>query len=135
MFKKLVASMTIVIFLFVMVVPTYATTGYSSGSTKVMNSLNGLESAQSPITVSAYKDTATATTVDVNVTVSSGSNSFYVIVQAPNGVKKEKLITSSTKITLSDFSGYNANGKWYVSIRTTGTVSTATATLKVNYSY
>ncbi len=135
MFKKLVSSILVVVFLFVMVVPTYATTSYSSGSTKVMNSLNGLESAQSPIKVSPYDIKAKTSTVDVNVTVSSGSNSFYVIVQAPNGVKKEKLITSSTKITLSDFSGYDANGKWYVSIRTTGTVSTASATLKVNYSY
>ncbi len=138
MFKKLVASITLVVFLFVMVVPTYATTSYSSGSTKVMNSLNGLESAQSPITVSTYDTNAKASTVELNITVSKGSNPFYIIVKSPDGYVREKLVTASTKLTLTDFSGYGANGKWYVSIRTQGssnTVATATATVKVNYTY
>lgn len=77
MFEKLVASMTIVVvFLIAMVVPTYATTGYSSGSTKGMNSLNGVASAKSPITVSQYDTNAKTSTVEVNVTVSSGSSTL-----------------------------------------------------------
>ncbi len=139
MFKKLMSSMLVVVFLIAMVVPTYATTGYSSGSTKVMNSLNGVASAKSPITCSPYDVKAKTSTVEVNVTVSSGSSPFYIIIESPDGtVKREKLITSSTKFTITDMTSADANGKWQVSIRTQGTsnvVATATATVKVNYTY
>ncbi len=50
----------VAILMFIMAVPVLAATGYSSGSTKVMNSLNGLESAKSPITVSSYSTSAKA---------------------------------------------------------------------------
>ncbi len=72
------------------------------------------------------------------MTVSKVSYLFYIIIESPKGVKVEKLITSSTKFTLYDFSGQDAYGKWQVSIRTQGTkdvVAMATAILKVNYTY
>lgn len=139
MFKKLMSSMLVVVFVIAMLVPTYAATGYSSGSTKVMNSLNGIQSAKSPITCSPYDSNAKTSSVEVNVTVSSGSSPFYIIIESPDGTaKREKLITSSTKFTITDLTTTDAAGKWQVSIRTQGTqnvVSTATATVKVNYTY
>ncbi len=138
MLKKIIVIVLFVSCLLVMSISVFGATGYSSGSTKRMNSFNGKESAQSTITVSSYDKNAQTSTIELNITVSYGSSPFYIIVVDPNGNEYERLVSSSAKLTISDFSGYLANGKWKVSIRTKETknvVSTATARLKVNYIY
>lgn len=105
---------------------------YISGSASVMNSLNGYQSGPKSITASVYSQNAYVT---MNVNVSTGSSSFYLILEAPDGRVATKLIRSSGSVTFSEFNGMHPSGKWYVSIMTTGTVSTASASVRINYNY
>ena len=115
---------------------------YFSGTTKKMNSLNGSASAVSTISSGSLIGSSpyTITSVTASVTVSAGSSSFYFYVRNPAGnITASQLIAGSSgvkNVTFSDFNGQNSpQGTWTVWIVTTGTVSTATANVKVNYNY
>jgi len=119
-------------------VQAFAATDYFSGMTGKMNALgtaNGGASAAWNISSGSISSiNAKVTNVTLNVTVSSGSSPFYIYVKSPFGSIFNRYV-GSTSVTFSEFSGENPKGTWQVWIVTTGTVSTATATMKVNYSY
>lgn len=150
-FKKiLLTSLSIFTVMTSTVIPTFANDSkainnyetsvyardYFSGRTGKLNSFNGRESGASRISSGSVNGNAKVTGIELNIDVSRGSDPFYVIIQNPDGKRIEKYIsTSGGRIKLNDFNGILAKGKWYVSIRTTGIVSTATVGMKVNYEY
>ena len=69
--------------------------------------------------------------------VSNGSLPFYLNVKNPDGIVVQHYITGtgSKSVTLTEFNDTNPQGTWKVSITSTGLVSTATASMKVNYTY
>ncbi len=112
MLKKILTPIIALLCILTMATVVLGATGYSSGSTKMMNSLFGTESEKSTITVSAYKEDAVTNKVELNITVSSGSDPFYVIIESPTGEKTATYIRYSTNLVLYDFNGYDAVGKW-----------------------
>lgn len=111
-------------------------TNYFTGSTVKMNSLYGEKSTISTISSgSVLGTTPQVTTVSLNVTVSSGSNSFKLYVEEPSGKYDYVTVSKSGSVNFSTFKGSDPSGKWKVYIVTNGTVSTATARMTVNYSY
>lgn len=137
MSKKIISMLIACVMLCSMTVTAFAATNYFSGSTGKMNSLNGLESAAWNVSSGSINTDSKVNSsgVAVNVTVSTGSSPFLLYVEAPNGIWYSRRIGSSGSVTFTEFNGQNAKGTWKVSIQTTGTVSTATANLKVNYTY
>ncbi|MFJ7731220.1 hypothetical protein ACIQXF_04925 [Lysinibacillus sp. NPDC097231] len=117
-------------------VSTYAS-NYFSGSTGTMNSLSGKESTVFDISSGSIVDNAKVSSVTLNVNVSSGSEAFYLNVKHPDGSVVQHNITGtgSKSVTLTQFNDKNPKGTWKVSITSTGTVSTATARMTVNYTY
>ena len=111
------------------------TTNYFSGQTGRMNSVNGIESAAFNISSGSINSEAKVTKVTLNVTVSNGSSGFYIIVEDPYGNYVEKYVSRSGEIVIYDFNGLYAKGTWKVSIQTVGMVSTATARMRVDYTY
>ena len=111
------------------------TTNYFSGSTGRMNSVNGLQSGAFNISSGSINENAKVTGIVVNVTVSSGSSGFYLIIEDHNGYYSETYVSRSGEIRIPDFNGLYAKGTWKISIVTVGTVSTATARMRVNYQY
>lgn len=111
-------------------------TNYFTGSTVKMNSLYRNKSAISNISSGSVLGTnPQVTSVSLNVTVSSGSDSFKLYVEDPSGYGGYTTISKSGTVKFSDFNGRNPKGTWKVYIVTNGTVSTATARMTVNYSY
>ena len=148
--KLLLTSFSVLTIMTATVIPTYAkditlvnnceasvyARDYFSGRTGRLNSVNGRESGASRISSGSIKESSKVTSVELNVDVSRGSSPFYVIIKSPEGKKVEKYVTTSGgRIKLDDFNRDYAKGSWYVSIRTTGEVSTATVSMKVNYEY
>lgn len=113
---------------------TYAT-NYFTGSTGKMNSLNAGQSRIFNASSGSIYGTSSVTKVTLNVTVSSGSSPFYIYVVNPDGYTASKLISRSGSVSFTEFNGTDAHGKWSIYIRSTGTVSTASANLRVEYSY
>lgn len=136
MAKKMVSMLMITIMTCIMfTLSVSAATGYFSGNSGIMNSLNGNPSSKWPISSGSINSNAKVTSVTVNVTKNSGSDSFDLYVEAPNGYTASKSVSSSGTLTFNDFNNINPTGKWYIYIKTKGVVSTATARLTVNYSY
>lgn len=115
---------------------TTRATNYFTGSTVKMNSLYGSQSAISNISSGSVLGTKPqVTSVSLNVTVSSGSDSFKLYVEDPYGYYDYVTVGKSGSVSFSSFNGINPTGKWKVYIVTNSTVSTATARMKVDYSY
>ncbi len=111
-------------------------TNYFSGTTTKMNSLYGSEAVATRSSGSCSGDERSITSVSVYCRVSSGSSSFKLYVISPEGtVAYRNAGTSSTTYNFTEFNGEDPYGKWTIKTVTNGTVSTVTATLKVNYSY
>ncbi|WP_052344384.1 hypothetical protein [Bacillus ndiopicus] len=110
---------------------------YFSGSTGTMNSLYQNESSIFNISSGTLPPFAKVSSVTLNVNVSSGSAPFYLNVKNPNGDVVQHYITGtgSKSVTLNQFNNTDPQGTWKVSITTTGTVSTVTARMTVNYTY
>lgn len=115
-------------------ISAYSYSNYFSGITGKMNSVNGNQSRIFSISSGSIDKTAKVTNVTVNVTVSSGSDPFYILIESPSGQIVEKQVSKSGEISISDFNNIAAYGTWKVSIISKGLVSTATARMKVNYS-
>lgn len=113
---------------------TYST-GYFSGQTGRMNSWDGTESAAFTISSGSINRNAVVTKVTLNVTVSNGSSGFYIFVECPDGTYAERYVSRSGQIVINDLNGCLAYGQWKISIMTVGQVSTATARMRVDYSY
>lgn len=110
---------------------------YFSGITGTMNSLYQNESTIFNISSGTIPAFAKVSSVTLNVNVSSGSAPFYLNVKHPTGNVVQHYITGagSKSVALNYFNNTNPQGTWQVSITTTGTVSTATARMTVNYTY
>jgi hypothetical protein len=137
--KKISALVMVVVFCFAFSLQAFAATGYFSGTTVKLNALNGGSSVSSNISSGSIPSTAVVTGVIASVTVSNGSSSFYLYVKNPAGTTiASQLVAGSSgvkNVTFTDFNGQDPQGTWKVWIVTTGTVSTATVRLTVNYSY
>lgn len=111
-------------------------TNYFSGTTTKMNSFNGLEAVATRSSGSCSSDERSITSVSVYCNVSSGSSSFKLYVISPSGtVAYKNAGTSNATYNFTEFNGEDPYGKWTIKVVTNGTVSTVTATLKVNYLY
>jgi hypothetical protein len=108
---------------------------YFSGISGTMNSLYGSQSRAFNISSGSIDTSSKITSVEVNVTVSSGSNPFYLVLVDPSGYSVSKLIGASGQVTFNEFNGQYAEGTWKTYIITTATVSTATARFTLNYQY
>ncbi len=107
---------------------------YFSGITSKLNSLGSL-SYSNISSGSCSGDVRSITSVTVYCRVSSGSDSFRLVVTSPSGATKYVSCgTSSTTYTVSGFTGEDPKGTWKVGIISNG-ISTVTCTLKVNYNY
>lgn len=117
-------------------ISTFATDSFS-GNTGTMNSLYQNESTIFNISSGTLPPLAKVSSVTLNVNVSSGSAPFYLNVKHPSGDVVQHYITGtgSKSVTLDQFNDRDPRGTWKVSITTTGTVSTATARMTVNYTY
>ncbi len=111
------------------------TTGYFTGQTGRMNSWEGTESAPFTISSGSIPRNAVVTKVTLNVTVSSGSSGFYIFVECPDGTYAERYVSRSGEIVITDLNGCLAYGQWKISIMSVGQVATATARMRVDYSY
>jgi len=131
-------KMSIIIMSFVicltMALPVDAASNYFTGSTGTMNSLFGNPSASRNISSGSVPSNASVSSVKVNVNVSPGSDSFYLYVKHPSGYSATRLV-GSTSLSFTEFNGLDPYGTWQVYIVTTGTVSTATARMTVDYTY
>ena len=107
---------------------------YFTGSTGTMNSLFGNPSASWNISSGSVPGNASVSSVKVNVNVSPGSDSFYLYVKHPSGYSATRLV-GSTSLSFTEVNGLDPYGTWQVYIVTTGTVSTATARMTVDYTY
>ena len=107
-----------------------------SGSTRVLNALNGGSSIQSPISSGTVSPDARITGVTVNATVSSGSASSTLYVRSPGGKTASRTLGgSSATLNFTEFNTENPSGTWNVWIVTNGTVTTVNARMTVNYSF
>jgi len=143
MFRKIKRTKVVAVFIVftvvcsILSVQVFAANDYFSGMTGKMNAVaiaNGGVSAACNISSGSVPANAKVTSVTLNVIVSSGSSPFYIYVKSPLGTIASKYV-GSTSVTFTEFNGQNPKGTWQVWIETTGTVSTASATMKVNYSY
>lgn len=114
---------------------TMTKTGYFSGITGTMNSLNGQTSRIFFVSSPTLPSNAQTSTVELNVTVSSKSSPFYIYVVDPNGYRDFAKVARSGKVILNNFSGHTPDGKWQIYIESDGFVSTGSARMKVNYTY
>lgn len=114
-------------------VSKYSYSNYFSGITGKMNSASGKQSRIFNISSGSIDKTAKVSNVTVNVTVSYGSDPFYILIESPSGQIVEKQVSKSGEISISDFNNIAAYGTWKISIISKGLVSTATARMKVNY--
>lgn len=145
MFRKIKSTKVVAVFIVfavvcsILSVQVFAANDYFSGMTGKMNAVaiaNGGVSAAWNISSGSVPTNASVTGVTLNVIVSSGSSPFYIYVKSPTGSPATySRYVGSTSITFTEFNGRAPKGTWQVWIETTGTVSTATATMKVNYSY
>lgn len=100
-----------------------------------MNSLHGKLSSSFNISSGSIPLGSEVSGVSLNITVSSGSSQFYIVVKEPNGYYDEQYASSSGTVSFTQFNNLDPTGTWQVYIRTTGIVSTATASMTVNYTY
>jgi len=136
MSKKMIALfLTCIMACTIFVVSAYAATNSFSGNTGTMNSMNGAQSSQWPVICPTSYASSIVTGVTLNVSVSNGSSQFVLTVVDPLGHKATRNISGSGTQKFTEFNNYNPNGKWNIYITTTGVVSTATASMTVNYSY
>jgi hypothetical protein len=69
------------------------------------------------------------------VTVSAGSAPFILYIDAPDGHWTFLEIYSSGTYSVPEAEGEPAEGTWYLSIESLGTVSTARAYMHAEYEY
>ena len=108
-----------------------------NGSTGTMNSLYGAESAAWPISSPSMSvGNPSVTQVTVTVTKKSSSDNFYIYVKSPEGTIEYKSVTGSGPYYFNtEFDNEDPEGTWYVWIKSYGGIATATARLRVDYTY
>ncbi|MCL1986949.1 MAG: hypothetical protein FWG64_03135 [Firmicutes bacterium] len=104
----------------------------ASGTTGIMNSLNGSPSAAWNVTIPSGNSGA-VTGVTLNLSISNGSAPFDFIITAPDGRQvRQRAVSGNNTVTGFNNVVQSAAGRWTVAIVTTGVVSTATGRLTVN---
>lgn len=134
--SKRIVAILIVLIMSVSLSTQALAAGSFSGITGTMNSLFGQPSGRWSITSGTTPPREVVVTVTITITISSGSDPCYVWVQSPVGTSTPSSRTygpGTYTITYTNFNGQNPQGTWFVWIQTTGTVSTATGRLVVNY--
>lgn len=115
-----------------------ATSGsnYFSKITPRLNSLNGYPATATLSSGSCSGNERSITSVSVSCRVSNGSSRYTLYVISPDGTTLSKSCgTGNETYTFTGFNGEDPKGDWTIIIITNGTVTTITATLKVNYNY
>ena len=104
-----------------------------------MNSMSGSKSKVFNASSGGLSDNARVTSVELNVTVSRGSIPFYIVLTDPVGHEYEQYVSATSRFTITAFNGYYPGGTWKIYIYNNGVdftdVSTATASIRVNYGY
>lgn len=110
---------------------------YFNGSTGTMNSWYGADSAAWPISSPSMSvGNPAVTKVTVTVTKKSSSDNFYIFVESPEGTIEYKPVTGSGSYYFyTEFDNEDPEGTWYVWIKSYGGIATATARLRVDYTY
>ena len=112
---------------------------YFTGGTGTMNSMSGSKSKVFNASSGGLSDNARVTSVELNVTVSRGSTPFYIVLTDPVGHEYEQYVSATSRFTITAFNGYYPGGTWKIYIYNNGVdftdVSTATASIRVNYGY
>jgi hypothetical protein len=134
-FVTVLAVFTLVCLIFS--VQVFAANDFFTSMTGKMNALNGGESAiQNLPSGSVLGDSPQVTKVNLNVIVSAGSSPYYLYVKSPKGTTISKYRgTTSGDVPFTEFNNENPYGTWQVWIKTAGSVTTVTATMRVDYSY
>lgn len=115
---------------------TLTLSNYFTKLTPRVNSLYGMPATSSVNATTVFGTKHAISDVTFNVTVSRGSAPFYLTVVSPNGQKIAKLIGASGVVKFPEFINNNkANGIWYITVQTTGTVSTVSTSMRVDYKY
>lgn len=115
---------------------TLTLSNYFTKLTPRVNSLSGLPATSSVNATTVFGKEHAISDVTFNVTVSRGSAPFYLIVTSPQGYRASKLIGTSGVVKFPEFINSNkANGIWYITVQTTGTVSTVSTSMRVDYKY
>ena len=119
--------------------PAYLYNNYFTGGTGTMNSMSGSKSKVFNASSGGLSDNARVTSVELNVTVSRGSIPFYIVLTDPVGHEYEQYVSATSRFTITAFNGYYPGGTWKIYIYNNGVdftdVSTATASIRVNYGY
>ena len=119
--------------------PAYLYNNYFTGGTGTMNSMSGSKSKVFNASSGGLSDNARVTSVELNVTVSRGSIPFYIVLTDPVGHEYEQYVSAISRFTITAFNGYYPGGTWKIYIYNNGVdftdVSTATASIRVNYGY
>lgn len=115
---------------------TLTLSNYFTKLTPRVNSLYGMPATSSVNATTVFGTKHAISDVTFNVTVSRGSDPFYLTVKSPSGLEFSKLISTSGVVKFPEFINSNkANGIWYITVQTTGTVSTVSTSMRVDYKY
>lgn len=121
------------------VAPAYIYNNYFSGGTGTMNSMAGSKSRAFTVSSGGLSDNARVTSVELSVTVSRGSIPFYIVITDPIGHEYEQYVSATSRFTITAFNDFYPGGTWQIYIYNEGVdftdVSTATASMRVNYGY
>ena len=119
--------------------PAYLYNNYFTGGTGTMNSMAGSKSRVFTASSGGLSDNARVTSVELSVTVSRGSTPFYIVITDPMGHEYEQYVTATSRFTITAFNDFYPGGTWQIYIYNEGVdftdVSTATASIQVNYGY
>ena len=115
-----------------------ATSGsnYFSRTLPRLNSINGATSSVATISSGSISGSdKVVTSIKLFIRIASGSDPFIIYIQAPDGTIYSFVVTTGGTITIDNLNGCDPTGSWKIWIETQGTVSTASITMTVNYSY
>lgn len=119
--------------------PAYLYNNYFTGGTGTMNSMAGSKSRVFTASSGGLSDNARVTSVELTVTVSRGSIPFYIVITDPMGHEYEQYVSATSRFTITAFNDFYPGGTWQIYIYNEGVdftdVSTATASIRVNYGY
>lgn len=107
-------------------------TNYFSKTLK-LNSVNGISPEVVTYTPGSISGSAQISSISFYVRVSG--NPFILYVQAPDGTMHSFVINKSENVIIDDLNDCTPSGTWKIWIETLGIASTATITIKMNYSY
>lgn len=115
-------------------ISTYASNYFNKQAIQ-LSSVAGSESKRISISTGSVSSSSQITSMSLNVRVNGGSDPFKLFVQAPDGTLYCVVMEATGVIDVDNFNGKNLSGSWTIWIETLGTVSLATVSVRINYSY